>query len=667
MSYSNVAVFERALSAIQTEWRRFEQERAEWDVERIRLKAKLSAAEKRIEQLGSLYRVSQKHITVLEQLLSEARAGTHGDESSSSRPSDEGETSVTIEQLVTVTQNTRQRSRELLGRCLGEIEILLGNSGPRVSPSPVPSPSIAENLRMSDNTSTLGPGVTLLKREAVVPNGIIESDVGEARHAKLGDWQRLVSPPPLYSNVIDSAELVSFRPPPPPLRGERSDEDIEEEPQRPESSATPQPVPAADPAPAAEPVPEDILPAPEDLAPEKRPIRKIAERRRRISQPPPAATSPTLAPVGGLARRRMSASHSDIERELAPLLADTASHIEQASTGEVSRSWQPKKTFIGHMDTVRALQIRNGSEGPQLLSGSDDGMVILWDVERSDRRKSRRQRTSGDVVPTTMYRGHLAAVTSVACAEGHDFGYSGSLDSSIKVWALPESIADDVDACFPARAFAGHSDAVWDLALSPNAGLLASVAADATCCLWSTDAGNDPLRATFSRDQQRLLLPTSACFVDGGSMLAIAYVDGTVDLYDVASETLVAASMGSEMSASRITRVASAEHTLAVAYVSGEVRLVDTRMRNNVSVQAYALAAATAVDLCSEKSLLVTGGSDGVVKWWDRRSLRTSLYEDNAHTPKADEGVCDVRILAATLVVSGGGDGLARLYYQNEE
>ncbi|KAJ2261076.1 1,2-dihydroxy-3-keto-5-methylthiopentene dioxygenase [Coemansia sp. RSA 376] len=644
MSYSNAAVFERALSAIQSEWRRFEQERAEWDVERIRLKAKLSAAEKRIEQLGSMYRVSQKHIGVLEQLLNEARAGTVGDESSvSSRPSDEGEAAVTIEQLVGVTQNTRQRSRELLGRCLGEIEILLGSTGPRISPSPAPSPSIAESLRMSANTSTLGPGVTLLKREAAVPNGIIESDEGQ--QPQLGDWHRLVSPPPLYANVIDSSELSAFRPPPPPVRGERSDDD---EPQRPESA------PAADP----------VEPVAEDLAPEKRPIRKIAERRRRISQPPPATSSPTLAPVGSATRRRVSASHSDIEREIAPLLADTSLHIAQPSAGQAGRSWQAKKTFIGHMDTVRALQLRSGSDGPQLLSGSDDGMVILWDVERSDRRKSRRQRTSGDVVPTTMYRGHLAAVTSVACAEGHGYGYSGSLDSSIKVWALSESSTDDIDACFPARAFAGHSDAVWGLALSPSAGLLASVAADATCCLWSTDdVGSAPLRATFTRQS---LVPTSACFVDGGSMLAIAYVDGTVDLYDVASETLV--SMVVEMPGSRITGMAGAEHTLAAAYVSGEVRLVDTRMRNNIGVQAYAHAAATAVDLSAEKSLLVTGGSDGVVKWWDRRSLRSCLYQDNAHTPKADEGVCDVCILPTTsTVVSGGGDGLARLYYQNEE
>ncbi|KAJ2458435.1 hypothetical protein GGF42_002065, partial [Coemansia sp. RSA 2424] len=201
-----MAVFERAVAAMQAEWRRFELERAEWDVERIRLKAKLSAADKRIEHLGSLYRVSQKHITVLEQLLSEARGGgaggggeggeaggkvapessNTGSSSLSTGPSDDGDASIAIKEMVAVTQSTRQRSRELLGRCLGEIEILLGSTGPapRTSPSPMPSPSIAENLRLSascnaSNVSALGPGVTLLKRatQPAIPNGVIESEV----------------------------------------------------------------------------------------------------------------------------------------------------------------------------------------------------------------------------------------------------------------------------------------------------------------------------------------------------------------------------------------------------------------------------------------------------------------------------------------------------------
>ncbi|KAJ2812417.1 1,2-dihydroxy-3-keto-5-methylthiopentene dioxygenase [Coemansia furcata] len=628
MSFSNAAVFERAMATMQTEWRRFEQERAEWDVERIRLKAKLSAAEKRIEQLGSLYRVSQKHITALEHLLSEARSGNApGDEStlssSNSRPS-EGE--VTIEQMVSVTKNTRQRSRELLGRCLGEIEILLGNSSaPCISPAP--SPSIAENLRMSANSSTLAQGVTLLKREQpppAVPNGVIESEAHNG-------WQRLVSPPPLYTNIIDHSELATFHPPP-PLRGECDEEEEEGEEDNVESAA---PLAAAAKAESAE-VAAESATAMEDLAPEKRPIRKIAERRRRSSQ---LASSPVLAPIGGLAQRRMSATPSDAESELAPITA-----------GE-GGGWQATKTFMGHMDGVRALHLRSGSEGLQAVSGGDDGMVVLWDVERSDRRKSRRQRSHGDVVPAAILRAHRAAVTAVACADAHPFAYSAALDARIHVWPL---LAND-DACFPVRTFDTHTDAVWDLALAPNAELLASVAADAKCCVWST-ASDAPLRATFAR--AAAVVPTSTCFADAS--LAVAYVDGTVDLYDVASETRLVADMGA-LPESRITKVAAAEHTLAVACVNGDVRLVDTRAKGNTCVRAYGgAAAATAVDLSDD--LLVTGGSDGVVKWWDRRSLRTSIHEDAAHTPKGDEGVGAIHIYSSSSVATAGGDGLAKLY-----
>ncbi|KAJ2447573.1 1,2-dihydroxy-3-keto-5-methylthiopentene dioxygenase [Coemansia sp. RSA 2424] len=670
--------------------------------------------------------------------------------------------------MVAVTQSTRQRSRELLGRCLGEIEILLGSTGPapRTSPSPMPSPSIAENLRLSagcntSNASALGPGVTLLKRatQPAIPNGVIESEVTDACHSQppphqqqqihINDWQRLVSPPPLFSNIVDGAssslspspsplssssasEFYTFLPP--PQRGEDDEDDDDnslEEPQRPESSISP-PLhlqAAIEPTPIVNAVVESTA---GDKSPEKRPIRKIADRRRRISQPPPVVAVPAIVPIGGdslARRRRLSASHSDIERDATPLLVSAAptagamlssakdgggsssgssSLIDAATAAHSGDGWQLKKTFIGHMDTVRALGVRSaGGGGPQVVSGADDGMVVLWDVERSDRRKSRRQRTSGDVVPTTMYRGHLAAVTSVAFAEGHDFAYSGSLDSSIKVWSLSSQstpMTDDttgggVEACFPVRGFSGHSDAVWDLALSPGADLLASVAADATCCLWSTDQrhANIPLRATLiARRQYPAVQPTSTCFVSSGDsssnsssalQLAVAYVDGSIDLYDVATaETFsaprLAMSIGADaddISNARITRMASAGgHCLAAACVSGDVQMADVRIGSGsgsksgsgsvaVVVRAYAQSgvAATAVDLCSDGVLLVTGGSNGVVKWWDRRNLRSAVHEDRAaHTPKADEGVCDVRIWSPTIVVSGGSDGLARLYQQ---
>ncbi|KAJ2486777.1 1,2-dihydroxy-3-keto-5-methylthiopentene dioxygenase [Coemansia sp. RSA 2050] len=579
MSFNAGSGFERAMAAMQTEWRRFEVERAEWDVERIRLKAKLSAAEKRIEQLGSLYRVSQKQIAVLEHLLSEARTGPLSDEPSVSNeggPSDDG---VTIEQLVAVTQNTRQRSRELLGRCLGEIEVLLGNSVP-------PAPPVAEGS-LADGGG-LPSGVTLLKREPSVPNGVIESNEGQ--RAQAGDWQRLVSPPPLYSNIIESLGAATLQPP------LRDDDDIDEGPK---SSDALVPMPTVD-----------------VVVEQPRPIRKIAERRRRISQPP--AASPVAATVD-LAPRPMSASYSEGEQN------ETIS-VEDPVLNVSGGSWQCKKTFIGHMDSIRSLAIRN--EGQQVLSGSDDGMAILWDVERSDRRKSRRQRSVGDVVPATMYRGHLAAVTSVALADGHGFGYSASLDSTIKVWRLAGG-ADDVAGSFPVRSFA-HEAAVWDLALSPDAAVLASVAADGSCCLWSTLEVDGPLRTAIHGE----VVPASTCFV--GGLLAVAFVDGTIGLHDVAAGNglLELGGVGS-----RIVRVAGAGHTLAVACVSGDVHLVDVRTKGSTCVRAHDRAMATAVDVSSNSGLMVTGASDGVVKWWDRRQLRTSVYEDAAHTPKGSEGL----------------------------
>ncbi|KAJ2530339.1 hypothetical protein EV175_007305, partial [Coemansia sp. RSA 1933] len=68
-------MFERAMTVMQSEWRRFEQERASWDVERIKFKAKISAMEKRIAHLSALYGASQKHIMMLESVLKRDTAG----------------------------------------------------------------------------------------------------------------------------------------------------------------------------------------------------------------------------------------------------------------------------------------------------------------------------------------------------------------------------------------------------------------------------------------------------------------------------------------------------------------------------------------------------------------------------------------------------------------
>ena len=48
------------------------------------------------------------------------------------------------------------------------------------------------------------------------------------------------------------------------------------------------------------------------------------------------------------------------------------------------------------------------------------------------------------------------------------------------------------DPCVSQSALAGHTDAVWDLAMHPSLSLLLSCSADGTCRLWSTQQQTSP-------------------------------------------------------------------------------------------------------------------------------------------------------------------------------
>ncbi|KAJ2307688.1 tRNA A64-2'-O-ribosylphosphate transferase [Coemansia sp. RSA 2705] len=552
-------VFERALGMMQSEWRRVELERMEWEVERVRLKARISASEKRIAQLSTLYTVSQKHITMLEKML-----GSNGNNSNSANSSEPVD--VAVSEVVEVTQSTRERSRRLLEQCLEEIEALANGKVDLQPPEIAAAP--LEALRRG------------------------EFGAGGSSAASLGLLASKASAQPKLNGIIESE-------------------------------------PAGEPAPSmastaqlAEPASEDAAHASDDEGsqPERRPIRRISEQRRQ--------------------RRASSAG---------------ALTVDEVDTN--GAPWREQRVLAGHMDCVRAVDTR----GDVAASGGDDGVVAVWALEAARPRRPGAR----DAGPTAMLRGHLSAVTSVTVGAEHV--YAGGLDSSIRAWALPAAggaCGDDVAGVFPAREYAGHTDAVWGLALAPHASLLASVSADATCRLWSTDAQQTPAapRATLRGAH----CPTALCFArDGGgdARLAVGYASGLVDVRDLgAASSAVAFHAGS-----RVTRVAQQGALLAVACAGGAVQVYDARTGASVlgssGILAYPAAgvAATAVDIADP--FLVTGGSDGAVKWWDWRRPQRSVCEvGSAHAQKADEGVCAVRFAAGSDVLTAGADGLVRLF-----
>ncbi|KAJ1822325.1 1,2-dihydroxy-3-keto-5-methylthiopentene dioxygenase [Coemansia sp. RSA 2599] len=683
-------MFDRALGVIKGERRRFEQERADWDVERIRLKAKISAYEKRIELLGTQYMAAQRQISILESLLgarssssaehldNTATATTTTDAaaafSSSSSSSVDG-----VQGLVKETARRRERSRMLLERCLEEIDVLLAPP----SSSSLESPSAASIARRRGSVDALG------------PNGVIESET--AANAS-GSWQ-------LRLSTSVSAPIIGG-----PIGADHRGEDgrsaaagmllgAKKSNGRTTGALTAESheVPAAtglrrphQPGPSmhdrASYVPADTQSKPKAVA--KLDIDDDDEEHEGDDdddddenenenddddddddeQDASESTSADMA-LFDSSMQTVSDSSSlqsmrvvgEIGRGLEALKVD---EVDIAPAKTAASQWQIQKSFTGHLDTVRSICVRDAlsEDAAQMLSGSDDGMVILWDVERGSRRKSRK-RPTGDIAPQHVFRGHLASVTSVVWdSSAHGFAYSGSLDSSIKVWAVPKE--DDPEACFAARELVGHTDAVWDLSLSARAGLLASVGADGSCRLWSVDPRHaaEPARRVVMGGSSKGV-PASTAFVDAaGARVAVGYVSGDVVVFD-AETGGAAVSVGG---LPRVTRIAwNGENLAAVACVDGSVRICDLRGGDSVITLARPLMgfneALTAVDAVVGQPCAVAGASDGVVTWWDwRNPAQQSAVQVVRHRTKGDEGVCAVQAFGsasgARYVASAGSD-----------
>ena len=128
-----------------------------------------------------------------------------------------------------------------------------------------------------------------------------------------------------------------------------------------------------------------------------------------------------------------------------------------------------------------------------------------------DRRLTRHYRLSDGLEPQITFRGHLAPVTSLAVSSSRRKVFSGSLDSSIRVWNLPSAehhTYSPHDPKLEDDTLVGHTDAVWALTLLPSAanepeGYLVSASSDGSVKVWSTtgeDGSGFPLVSGWKYD-----------------------------------------------------------------------------------------------------------------------------------------------------------------------
>ena len=241
--------------------------------------------------------------------------------------------------------------------------------------------------------------------------------------------------------------------------------------------------------------------------------------------------------------------------------------------------------LIGHTDAVNSVSY--SPDGSQLVSGSTDGTVKLWDVS-----------TEGI---TTTFTGHTDAVTSVAFSPDGVLFASASLDNTIKLWNV--STEENIGTLI------GHTDAVTSVAFSPDGTLLASGSDDETVKLWDVQTHTDI--ATLEGYTDAI---TSVVFSPDGTLLASGSSRNAVKLWDVETHTNIATLVRYR----NHTSVSfSPDGTLLASGSQDDVYLWDVETKEYIGIFKAHTDAVTSVAFSPDGTLIASGSEDDTIKLWD--------------------------------------------------
>jgi WD40 repeat protein/DNA-binding XRE family transcriptional regulator len=297
-----------------------------------------------------------------------------------------------------------------------------------------------------------------------------------------------------------------------------------------------------------------------------------------------------------------------------------------------------RTTLHGHTAGVYAIAFT--PDNRSLLSGSEDGTVRVWDVER------------GQCVQ--IMQGYAVSVYDMAWSPDGTQLASAGTDLLVTIW--------DVAASTPPRALRGHRWNVYGVTWSPDGRRLASSGWDDAVWVWDASAGEsrqtlrDPdyvdtlfygvawspdgkLLATgsYQRGVQVWVMTTSTrlwvgrgqptkirrvAWCPDGTRLASCGDDGSICLWKASDGTLLAKLQEHRGIVASVTwnsdgaRLASCGGGMG----RGELFVWDTRSGERLYSLSEPSEIVYALAWSPTGTMLVSGSSDGRLRWWDLQS-----------------------------------------------
>ena len=322
----------------------------------------------------------------------------------------------------------------------------------------------------------------------------------------------------------------------------------------------------------------------------------------------------------------------------------------------------PISELSSHTDEANSVAF--SPDGTFFVSGSDDKIVNLWDVQ------------TGGVVRT--FQGHTELVWSVSISPDYTMIASGSGDHTIRLW----DVHTGEYCCIIKR----HSDEVYSVCFSPtNSQILISASGDGTVCHWNVDGyqigstceGN---RVTFSSDGSHFVswkltgrvatvwnsdsggvvaeLRLSngnfyrCCFSPDGKFVA-GCVYANIYMWDISGSEpyLVETFIGHTGGISSIifsSSLISSSRDNSIKFWQTGASPAD-QVLGDVESIPLALASIESVSLQATDGIAISSDSDGVVKIWD---ISTGLCKESFQTPAKGRNWRDVQLIDRGLTLA---------------
>uniref|UniRef100_H2Y0G9 Striatin N-terminal domain-containing protein n=1 Tax=Ciona intestinalis TaxID=7719 RepID=H2Y0G9_CIOIN len=348
--------------------------------------------------------------------------------------------------------------------------------------------------------------------------------------------------------------------------------------------------------------------------------------------------------------------------ELNRATEDVDIHIpDEATTIAKWKTWNPKYTLRSHFDGIRAIRFLPNESS--VITASEDHTMKLWNLNKPLPSKKTQ---ALDVEPIYSFRGHSGAVLSLEIDTEGSSCFSGGLDSTVRVWSIPSVEIDAYDTYDPSvsqKILVGHTDAVWSLSYSGTRQQLLSASSDCSVRLWNPTSA-DPLVQTYTTDGT----PTSVCFVHCDSNhVVVSHTDGKVNLYDLETGqiSLVLTEGDGIISSGSINCVVS-HPTMPVTMTAHDDKHIKFYDNTNTGKLIHSMVAhldsVTSLSVDPNGLYLLSGSHDSSIRLWNLDS-KTCIQELTSHRKKFDESIYSVAFHpSATYIASAGADALAKVF-----